>query len=51
MIDPICYKRKPLSDNVHLLVSFMVSEYLESNREQVALKLGETIESNGLDFV
>ena len=29
----------------------MVSRYLESNREQVALKLGETIKSNGLDFV
>ena len=47
MIDPICCKRKPLSDKVHLLVSLMVSGCLESNKEQVALKLGETNESNG----
>ena len=49
MIDPICCKRKPLSDNVHLLVSFMVSGYLKSSREQIALKSGETNESNGSD--
>jgi len=51
MIDPICCKRKLLSDRVHLLVSFMVLGYLESNKEQVALRLGETSESNGLDAV
>ena len=51
MIDPICCKRKPLSDRVHLLVSLIVSRYLESNREQVTLRLGETNESNGLDAV
>ena len=47
MIDPICCKRKPLSDNVYLLVSLMVSRYFESNRDQIVLKLGETNESNG----
>ena len=51
MIGPICYKRKPLSDKVHLLVSLMVSGYLESNREQVTLRLGETNESNGSNAV
>ena len=29
--NPICFKRKPLSDKVHFLVSFIVSGYLESN--------------------
>ena len=51
MIDPIYYKRKPLNDKVHLLVSLMVSGYFKSNREQIALKLGETNESNGLGSV
>ena len=51
MIDPICCKRKPLSDKVYLLVSLMVSGCLESNRKQVALKLGETNESNGSDSI
>jgi len=51
MIDPICCKRKLLSDRVHLLVSFMFLRYIESNREQVALRLGEANESNGLGSV
>ena len=34
-----------------MLVSLIVSRYLESNREQVTLRLGETNESNGLDAV
>ena len=51
MIDPIYYKRKPLSDKVHLLVSLMVLGNFESNREQIALKLGETNESNGSSSV
>ena len=48
MIDPICCKRKPLREKVHLLVSLMVSEYFESNRERIVLRLGEISESNGL---
>ena len=51
MIDPICSQRKPLSDRAYLLVSLMVLGYLESNREQVTLRLGETSESNGSDAV
>ena len=51
MIDPVYYKRKPLNDKVHLLVSLMVSGYFKSNREQIALKLGEINESNGLGSV
>ena len=51
MINPICCKRKPLSDRVHLPVSLMVLGYLESNREQITLRLGETSESNGSDVV
>ena len=47
MIDQIYYKRKPLSDKVHLLVSLMVSRYLESNWEQIAFKSRETNESKG----
>ena len=34
-----------------MLVSLIVSRYLESNREQVTLRLGETNEINGLDAV
>ena len=51
MLDLNCCKRKPLSDKVHLLVSFMVLGYLESNREQVTLRLVETSKSNGSDAV
>ena len=50
-IDLICYKRKPLNDKVHLLVSLMVSGYLESNREQVTFRLVETSESNGSNAI
>ena len=51
MIDLICYKRKPLNDKVHLLLSLMVLGYWQSNREQVTFRLAETSESNGSNAI
>jgi len=49
--NPICPKRKPLRDSVHLSVSFIILGYFESSWEHVALKLGESNESNGLESI